>query len=260
MEEYKNMTLEELNRVKEELEKEKEFLNKRRADVDLYQKLYEKYNRWHTFSYSKELYYGRLCDHPDYYTKWRNTFFDKYNNVIHGQIHTRYEKEPTGLTVPERAKYRENAYKACKHTNDLLTTCDTYEICCQGIGSFDSLLKTKENMHQKPVGKDLDRITPILGYCDAVKEVDGKYQLHLTDPTGDCTFPPFDISAEEAELALGRICVVSCAYNFFAAEPKLWEMQILPFTLKEKLGEYETDTIIIERDFPVKVATFMDYF
>jgi len=260
MEEYKDMSLEELTKIKEELEQEKEFLTMRRADVELYQKLYEKYNMWHTFSYSKDLYYGRLCCHPDYYTKWRNTFFDKYNRVIHGQIHTRYEGEPTGLSIPERQEYRKKTFKFCKATNNLLTPCRMYDICCKGIGTFDSLLKTKENMHQKPVGKDLDSITPILGFCDAVKEVDGKYQLHLTDPSGGCTFPPFNITAEEAELALGRICVVSCAYNFFAAAPKLWELQILPYTLTEKLGEYETDTVIIERDFTVKNATFMDFF
>ena len=244
MEEYKNMTLEELNRVKEELEKEKEFLNKRRADVDLYQKLYEKYN---SYSGLHELRYGKLCNHPDYYTKWRNTFFDKYNRVLHGQIHTRYATEPIGLSITQRKTYRKEKDKYCDHTNNTIFQCDGYDIHCRGIGTFDSLIKTKEN------------IIPILGYCDAVKEVNGKYQLHLTDPSGDCTFPPFDISAEEAELALGRICVISCAYNFFAAEPKLWEMQILPFTLKEKLGEYETDTIIIERDFPVKIAHFTDF-
>ena len=257
MNEYKNMSLEELNKIKEELENEKELLNKRRADVDLYQKLYEKYN---SYSGLNELRYGKLCNHPDYYTKWRNTFFDKYNRVLHGQIHSRYATEPTGLSINQRKAYRKEKDKYCDHTNNIIFPCENYDICCKGVGTYDSLIKTKENMYTKPVGKDLDRISPILGFCDAVKEVNGKYQLHLTDPSGGCTFPPFDITAEEAELALGRICIVSCVYNFFAAEPKLWELQILPYTLTEKLGEYETDTVIIERDFPIKPANFTDYF
>lgn len=256
MEDYKNMSLEELEVLKEELEKENNKLVVRRTDVDLYQKLYEKYVSDSCFLV--ELNYGKLCDHPDYYTKWRNTFFDKYNRLIHRGIYTRYSDEPVGLSIPERKKIRQAKQFCPDETSNLLTLCRMYDICCNGIGTFESLLRTPENMHSKPVGLDIDCIDPILGFCDAVKKTDGRYQLHLTDPTGDCLFPPFDITAEEAELALGRICVVTCVYNFFAAAPKLWELQILPFTLTEKLGEYDTDTIIIERDFPVKTGNYAE--
>jgi len=262
MTDYTNMSLEELNKLKETLEQEKETLKTRRADVSLYQKLYEKYHTWGTYSYS-ELQYGKLCNHPEYYSKWRNTFFDKYNRLIHTGIYTRYDDEPMGLSIAEKREYRKKRpkeYKSIDEVNNLMTKCSYYEAYCEGVSTYDSLLRTPNNPKPQKLGKDLDTLPSILGYCDSVRKVDGRYQLHLIDPSGECTFPPFDITAKEAELALGRICVVTCACNFFYAEPKLWELQILPFTLTEKLGDYETDTVIIERDFPVKRATFRDYF
>ena len=246
----KNLTLEELELERNNLQEENDYLKMRKMDVALYQKAFEKYvynTGKHTLTYDK------LLDHPDYYTKWRNTFFDSQIKLIESGIIIRLPDEPADKTLAELTqivkrkrelddKGYQKTKEECKEYREIknygtayLYSPKTYEGNLKGICKFSELKYDENNPHKKPTYLDVDHPWPILGYCDSVKAIDGKYQLHLTDPYGECLFPPFDITADEAELALGRICVVNCAYNHYAAEPKLLELQILPFTLTEKL-------------------------
>lgn len=264
MEEKKNLTLEELEQEKKSLEQENEYLKMRKMDVALYQKAYEKYAVKENKSH---LTYDRLLDHPDYYTKWRNTFFDSQIKLIESGIFVRSPEETTEKSLAER-KYivergrelkkrdysipftpneKQEYEESKKYTNACVLSPESYERNMDGLCKFSELKYDFNNPNKKPTYMDVDMPWCILGYCDSIKTTDGKFQLHLVDPRGECLFAPFDISPEEAELALGRICVVNCAYNHYATEPKLLELQILPFTLNEKLGEYTTDTVVIRR-------------
>ena len=264
MEEKKNLTLEELEQEKKSLEQENEYLKMRKMDVALYQKAYEKYAVKENKS---RLTYDRLLDHPDYYTKWRNTFFDSQIKLIESGIFVRNPEadeektlEELAYLVERRRKYeqmdvwaplteaeRTERKEVKKYWNSYVHSPADYEKFLDGVCKFSELKYDSNNPNKKPTYMDVDMPWCILGYCDSIKTKDGKFQLHLVDPHGECLFAPFDISPEEAELALGRICVVNCAYNHYATEPKLLELQILPFTLNEKLGEYTTDTVVIRR-------------
>ena len=265
---YETYTLEELEQKQSELEREIEYLQMRKMDLSLYQRAYEK----HVIERGRlDLVYGKLCNHPDYYTKWRGTFFDTNIRLIESGVFVRYPKEELGKSIAERRRdrtkmvypkefyYNINAGNVKKEQVDsaYLYSCGNYETALMGVCKFDSLLWDPANPDKEPVGVDSDMVYhPIVGFCNAIKENNGKYQLHLVDPFGECLFAPFDLTPEEAELALGRICIVNCAYNFFAAEPRLMELQILPFTLTEKLGDYETDTTIIERSPKLNYTPF----
>ena len=264
MEEKKNLTLEELEQEKKSLEQENEYLKMRKMDVALYQKAYEKYTVKENKSH---LTYDRLLDHPDYYTKWRNTFFDSQIKLIESGIFVRSPEadeektlEELAYLVERRRKYEQmdvwtplteaerlERKEVKKYWNSYVYSPNDYENFLEGVCKFSELKYDSNNPNKKPTYMDIDMPWSILGYCDSIKATDGKFQLHLVDPRGECLFAPFDISPEEAELALGRICVVNCAYNHYATEPKLLELQILPFTLNEKLGEYTTDTVVIRR-------------
>lgn len=265
MEDNRTLTLEELEQEKYNLEKENEFLKMRKMDVALYQKAFEKYV---ACEFGKpSLTYDKLYKHPDYYTKWRNTFFDSQIKLIESGIFVRRPDDTEEKTLEElnylveRKRYYstldlwtplskeeiKEQKETMKYGSDYVYSPNKYEDFSQGITKFSELIYDEKNPSKIPTYLNVDMPWAIIGHCDSVKSVDGKYQLHLTDPYGDCLFPPFDITAEEAELALGRICVVNCAYNHYATEPKLLELQILPFTLTEKLGEYTKDTVIIRR-------------
>ena len=270
-----NPTINELELEKANLENENKYLKMRKMDAELYRKAFEKYE---VEMRGTHVLYDRLCNHPDYYTKWRGTFFDTQIKLICSGIFVEYPDLRTDKTLEEikqlnnKSVIQERIWdiKSGKITNTMneklsstmsmdeylyarrfgaavLYSPAKYERFLDGICSFSELMLDPNNPSKKPVYKDVDFPNNIIGLCDAVKAVDGKYQLHLTDPYGECLFPPFDITAEEAELALGRICVVTCTYNHYATEPKLFELQILPFTLTEKLGEYTKDTVVIRR-------------
>lgn len=269
-----NISLEELEMKKKNLEKENEYLKIRKMDIELYRKAFEKYtaNPLHR----KELTYDKLYNHPEYYTKWRNTFFDTQIKLIESGIYVEDYRFRTDRTLEEIQKTNERKrecekdihtirtthaivknqgdnmkyeeyMEARKHSSSYLYSPAEYEQFLDGICKFSELKLDVNNPSKERTYLDVDHSWIILGYCDSVKAVDGKYQLHLIDPYGECLFSPFDITPEEAELALGRICVVHCAYNHYASEPKLLDLQILPFTLTEKLGEYTKDTVVIRR-------------
>lgn len=267
MEETKNLTLEELEQTKLNLEKENEYLKMRKMDIALYQKAFEKYVA-HEYGKAR-LTYDKLYNHPEYYTKWRNTFFDSQIKLIESGLQVRHPSQELGISLADRRKQNTKtrsfltpsaeSNKQNFINNDSFTTVTEvsssyvysphyYELELNGICKFSELLFDENNPSKKPTYLNVDTPTAIIGYCDSVKATNNKFQLHLVDPYGECLFPPFDITPEEAELALGRICIVNCAYNHYAKEPKLMELQILPFTLTEKLGEYETDTVVVERN------------
>lgn len=267
-----NLTLAELERKKEQLIKSIEFLKLRKMDVALYQKAFEKYV---ANTLKHRLTYDRLLDHPEYYSKWRNTFFDSQIKLIETGLFVKWPNEKDDKTLAELTQIMDRKRvltskpicslsidelkehkKVFNYSNTYVYSPSVYESKLNGICKFTELMHDENNPNKKPTYIDVDYPWPILGYCDSVKAVNGKFQLHLIDPYGECLFPPFDITPEEAELALGRICIVNCAYNHYATEPKLLELQILPFTLTEKLGEYVIDTVIIRRSPKINYQPF----
>lgn len=268
---YDNLTIEELTTILNDAKKESEFLKLRKKDVALYYAAYKKYLSdehvediyeaklkeyadtadmqdiyYHRAPFLYSLPYGRLCDHPEYYTKWRCSFFDTNINLITTGIYQRHPNSSPNETILDRkAELRSKYPEGARKSN--LATCDSYDSLLSGITSFSALIRECESNRRDKAITSYDTYASIIGYCDAIREEDNKYQLHLVDPTGDCLFPPFDITEEEARLALGKICVVNCIYNATRL-PRLLELQILPYNLYQKLGDYETDTIIIVRE------------
>lgn len=148
--------------------------------------------------------YGDLYKHPDYYTTWKGTFFDKQRLFIEEHLVRRV--------------------KPLSRIPSLLNgECDIPELN----------------------GLNLPIKAYIMGYCDRSVGTKNGPTLHLVEPYGEYTTPPF-LGAPDSmsELYEGKICVVLLQFQK-GVVPQILAITTLPFTLTDKIkpGTKEADTL-----------------
>ena len=162
------------------------------------------------------------------YGEWRHTFFDVQHRLMNGPISV-YTANPNAESMVENIKYMniaEHIYH--KEYGTLIPGDDARYI--EDDGFFYHNLKE-------------DFIGTVVAYCDSASSTEQGVNLHVIDPTGETTFYHLPVPAVAAEQASGRMVFATFGHNYYREEPTLTELQILPYTLKDKLGDYTQDTI-----------------
>ena len=82
----------------------------------------------------------------------------------------------------------------------------------------------------------------LLGYCDYVTGTKNGPVLHLIDPDGEYTTPPFiGMPSSMGKLYAGKMCVVAMRFQK-GAMPKILEIATLPFSLTGRITDTESLT------------------
>lgn len=75
----------------------------------------------------------------------------------------------------------------------------------------------------------------IIGYCDSASGCDEGIRLHLIDPYGAVSLPPFNVPADMIMCYVGKMLMVKADFTPEGVRPV--EVGTLPFTLTEKIEE-----------------------
>ena len=186
--------------------------------------------------------FSMLHHRKDYDEKWKGTFFDIEKELIVNDLYTTHPDliREKGKPMHLRYLFSPNSYE---DANDTATV--GFQLVSKEFLDNIRRMYTYEN---KPDGYFFcDHDQYYLGYCDSVTEQEeGIYRIHLVDPYGSCTSMPIHTSKDVIEQAFGKICILATFSNVLLEEQIFKELQILPYTLREKIGNHGKDTIIIQ--------------
>ena len=172
-----------------------------------------------------------LIRNPDYYSKWRGTFFDEHHRFV-SECLVSYNKKCAGRNMYVEEHLEEHYYNVVYGAKSKWEDMSNPNI---GMGKLRKMFGTS--------AAD-DRVCYYVGYCDSVLCDGDQVKMHIIDPNAEVTFEDVKVPQEIVSQAVGRMCVLGYAYNFFDEKARFLELQILPYTLTEKIGEYEDDVIV----------------
>lgn len=186
--------------------------------------------------------YSMLHHRSDYDEKWKGTFFDTEKELIVNDLYTTHPDLIREKGRPMRLRYLYSPL-SYEGANDFATV--GFQVVEKEFLDNIRQMYTYEN---KPDGYFFcDHDVYYIGYCDSVtEEDDGAYRIHLVDPYGSCTSMPIRVSKEVIEQAFGKICILASFSNVLLEEQIFKELQILPYTLREKIGNHGKDTVVIQ--------------
>ncbi len=183
-----------------------------------------------------------LCEHPEYYEKWRGTIFDQkgasvvYHSLLFDEESRRDEKDYVKKTGRQLIWHEYHLRNGAKSPFEDLEVFDIESLCRKSQYDLDA-----------------DICIKYVGYCDSASMIDGEATVHLIDPSGDVYFRGVDITAEQLQEAIGSMCAISCLYNYYEeGRYRMLEFEILPFSLSERTGEYPDDIIRIKKNLVVR--------
>lgn len=232
----------ELKKIREEAIKEEERIRLRYCDRWEYTKaatlLHESKDIYNT-EYNMSCI---LCEHPEYYEKWKGTIFDQkgagviYRSILFDEESRRNEEGYIKKVGRQLAWHEYHLKNGAKSPFEDLEIFD-----------IESLIRKSQ------YDLDADICVKYVGYCDSASMIDGEATVHLVDPSGDVYFRGIDITTEQLQKAIGSMCAISCLYNYYEeGRYRMLEFEILPFSLNERTGKYPEDTIRIKKNLVVK--------
>lgn len=175
-----------------------------------------------------------LCEHPEYETKWKNTFFDWMKGQIVYHLNTLpTEERVNGCQVIWHEYFLKNGAKSP----------------FENIHLFNIEWVRRHAYYRL----ESDICVKYIGLCDSASCIDGVSTIHLVDPSGNAYFYGLDLAPEIIKEATGHICTITCVYNYFEeGKYRLKEFEVLPFLLREKIGAYPEEAIIDKRNLVIR--------
>jgi len=175
-----------------------------------------------------------LCDHPEYYMKWKGTFFDKEHDLANYLLTKADDCGNNGNLVKGRPLIW-HKYCLKNGAKSPFENLDVY--------SFEFIRRAANYR------LDSDYCVRYIGYCDSASCADGLTTVHLIDTYGDAYFNNIELPPELVNASVGRMICLTCAYNYFEKDEfRMMKYQVLPYTLTEKLGEYKEDELVVSWD------------
>ena len=184
-----------------------------------------------------------LCEHPEYYGKWKGTFFD----LMDGGMSYGF----TILVEQDKQECEENYVK--KFGRNLVW--HKYYMKNGAKSPFEDMRYFDYEFIRRASDYDIDSDICIkyVGLCDSASYIDGTATVHLVDPSGDAVFYNVDVSPDMLGDAIGKICTISCVYNYCEeGRYRMLEFEVLPFTLQERLGSYPEDVVRVRKNLVIR--------